>query len=65
MRVLLEEIGWGSNELARRLGINQRSVRDMLTGRRPVPDNLSGWLEQIAAAIRAVPALPDGWRSGR
>ena len=62
MRKLLEEIGWGSNELARRLGVNHRSVRDMLSGRRAIPDNLAAWLHEVAAALRAARPLPENWR---
>jgi transcriptional regulator with XRE-family HTH domain len=62
MRELLEQIGWSSNELARRLGINQRSVGDYRSGKRPIPDNLASWLRAMAAAVRAMPAQPENWR---
>ena len=61
---VLKEIGWGPNELARRLSIRHGSVYDWLNGRRSVPDNLSKWLRQVRDAQGQVPPLPDDWRVG-
>jgi hypothetical protein len=40
MEVVLRQIGWSNAELARRLDIHELTVREMLAGRRRIPENL-------------------------
>ena len=58
----LGQIGWTATELARRLGVSDRSVRRYLSGERQIPDNLADWLRQVATALQSVPPVPAGWR---
>lgn len=47
---LMHVLGWGSNYLAEhKLGVNTKSVRFWLSGRREIPPNLHQWLEDLAA----------------
>lgn len=39
--------GWSLRELARRLAMDDGSVRQMGSGKREIPDNLAGWLELV------------------
>jgi len=55
-------IGWPKNEAARRLNINDSSLRQMCRNRRFIPDVLGLWLEGLAAIHIAMP-VPFGWRS--
>ena len=40
MEVVLRQIGWSNAELARRLDIHELTAREMLAGRRRIPENL-------------------------
>ncbi|MGE4045620.1 MAG: helix-turn-helix domain-containing protein [Acetobacteraceae bacterium] len=57
----LDVIGWPARELARRIHTNESSVRQMLRGRRGVPDVLGIWLETLAQMMIALP-VPFTWR---
>lgn len=61
LRWCLEVLGWSSQELARRLAVNEKSARYWVAGRRPVPDSLAAWIEHLVAVMLQQPALPDGW----
>ena len=65
MSELMRQIGWTSGEVSRRLGVRETSSRQMLQGKRNIPNNLGDWLEDIAARIQAAPALPNDWREIR
>ena len=61
----LRIIGWSSQEIARRLDVRENTVRQMLQGKRRIPDNFAAWLEGFVAHLGAYPALPDDWQAGR
>jgi transcriptional regulator with XRE-family HTH domain len=42
--------GWSLRELARRLGMDDGSVRQMGSGKRPIHDAVGEWLERVEAA---------------
>jgi plasmid maintenance system antidote protein VapI len=57
---VLATIGWTAGELQRRLGIRGDTVRQWLSGRRPIPDNVATWLIRLRDKISDDP-LPEGW----
>jgi hypothetical protein len=59
---LLTKLGWSAGVLAKRLGITDRSGRDWVSGRRPVPPEVVEWLEERAKWADKGPALPKGWQ---
>jgi hypothetical protein len=58
---LLSWCGWSHRVLAERLSITEATARSWAVGRRPCPPHVLAWLRQIAEAIAACPALPEGW----
>lgn len=64
MFATMQAIGWSPATLARRLGVQESSVRQWLNGRREIPPNLADWLTKVRDAQGQAPSLPDGWRSG-
>jgi plasmid maintenance system antidote protein VapI len=58
MDQLLKEIGWTAGEAARRLNISPKTMRDMATGRRPIPERIGAWLQAVAAMMRTAPPPP-------
>jgi len=58
----LAAIGWSPAVLAERLDGNERNFRRMRSGKSNIPDQLAGWLEQLAAAVLAQPLHPPHWR---
>ena len=64
LRECLALPGWSLRELARRLEIGDREVRKMAAGQVPIPDTVSGWLEEIHTVWMSVPAdLREGART--
>ena len=59
----LATIGWSQHECARRLRIQYRVVRRMIAGTEEIPPEMERWIRVHEQAIRALPPLPDGWRS--
>jgi hypothetical protein len=57
-------LGWSSRGLATRLQVAETTIRNWLTGRRGVPQNVLTWIEAKAAALSQVPDLPEGWHPG-
>lgn len=55
---LLDRVGWGPAEAARRIGVGEGTVRDWRTGRRGMDDRIAAWLARVALAIEAVGAAP-------
>ena len=55
LRECLALPGWSLRELARRLGIDDGSARQMARAKRPIPDNLAAWLEMVHAAWTPLP----------
>lgn len=55
-RSLLITIGWGSDMVAKRLGIHARQVQRWARGGELPPDAVLVWLERLAACIEAHPA---------
>ena len=55
---VLADLGWSSQELARRLNIAERSVRRWLSGQQEVPPGIETWLEAMAALMRSGPPPP-------
>lgn len=53
-------IGWTDGEMARRLQIDESSVRRMRKGWKFIPRAVAIWLEHLAAIHRAMPQ-PPGW----
>jgi hypothetical protein len=60
----LDVIGWPARELAQRIHTHEASVRQMLRGRREIPDVLGIWVETLAQMMIALPE-PYGWRPKR
>lgn len=63
MRWCLLAIGWSQEELARRIHTHESSVRQMVRGRRDIPDTLAIWLERQVSRMLCGPMKPDGWRA--
>jgi transcriptional regulator with XRE-family HTH domain len=63
----MRELGWSPRELARRLGVNESTTRNWISGRREPPDNVIDWLQARARAVGSLtlPELPEGWSPGR
>jgi hypothetical protein len=57
----LADLDWQPRQLARRLQVQEKTVREWLAGRREVPPNLLDWIEARARG----PQLPDGWDPNR
>ena len=58
---LLRQLGWGANDLARKLRVRDVTVRRWLRGTNPVPTNLQVWLQQCVDNPGNAPDLPEGW----
>lgn len=59
LRECLDIIGWSQHDLSDALGIDDRTVRlYWAMGRKPVPENVAAWLEELAALHLTRPA---GW----
>lgn len=54
----LDVLGWSHGMCADRLHISDRTVRSWCNGRRPVPENVAVWIEDLA---RRVQQKPEGW----
>lgn len=63
LRWCCDVVGWSSQELARRTGHHDGSIRQMKRGKRTAPPGLAYWLEPIVAVNLALPPLPSGWRA--
>jgi hypothetical protein len=64
MLAALVILGWSSGHLARRLKVREGTVRQMLGGKRNIPNQLGRWLDQCATIAQTMPALPDDWQGG-
>jgi transcriptional regulator with XRE-family HTH domain len=53
---ILATIGWSQTELARRLGVNERTVRRWMAGDGVPPPAVLAWMGDVAAWIDAHPA---------
>lgn len=53
-------IGWSINYLARRMDMNEGSIRQMLKNKRHIPDTLGIWAETLAHIHMTLPK-PIGW----
>ncbi len=62
LRECLDVLGWSQRGLADMLGVHETRARRWARGVMPVPDEVAGWLETLAAVHAAHPA-PIGWRS--
>jgi hypothetical protein len=62
LRWAISVIGWPINEAARRLNIDNSSLRQMFRNRRLIPNVLGLWAESLAAIHLSMP-VPFGWRS--
>jgi len=51
-------LGWSMQEIASRLGMNERQVRRWASGQYPVPDKVADWLERVVTAVAGVPPPP-------
>jgi hypothetical protein len=60
MRWAIEIIGWTVNQFAHRMDMSQGSTRQMLAGKRFIPDTLGIWLETLAQTHLTFPK-PLGW----
>jgi hypothetical protein len=60
LRYNLECIGWTQGEASRRLRIDDSTLRQMCTGKRPIPDKVAIWTETLVAIHRALPE-PHEW----
>jgi hypothetical protein len=61
LRWAIAVIGWNVNQFADRLNIDDASLRQMIKGRRFIPDVLGLWAESPAQYHLAFPK-PLGWR---
>jgi hypothetical protein len=57
----LECIGWSKNYFGERLDLDHGTVRQMLNGRRFIPDILGIWVESLAQTHITFPK-PFSWR---
>ena len=48
-------IGWAAEVLAREAKVSDRHWRRMEAGERPVPEDISAWVQRLSDAIAAVP----------
>ncbi len=56
LRDRLEALGWGINQLARRVGgLAETSAQQMARDKRAIPDNLAAWVEIRAAVWGTMP----------
>ena len=59
----LERLHWSNQTLARQLGCTEGTVRHWITGHQPTPRAVLLWLQDIIAAIEALPPPPAReWR---
>jgi transcriptional regulator with XRE-family HTH domain len=56
LRAALDALGWSQRELARRLALDERTVRRWSGGEYPVPQPVLAWLEDGARRTAAVTA---------
>ena len=56
LRDRLDALGWGINQLARRVGgLAESSAQQMARDKRAIPDNLAAWVEVRAAVWGTMP----------
>ncbi len=60
LRRHLRTIGWSQDDLAARLAVNDRTVRRWCDGTNEIPENVAGWVANLAAEHERMNA-PDGW----
>jgi ribosome-binding protein aMBF1 (putative translation factor) len=67
LRAALDALGWSQRELARRLVLDERTVRRWALGEYQCPEPVLRWLEDGANTIAAVTAawLSEAPRPGR
>lgn len=58
---LLDTLGWGLPEAARRVAPHREAMKDMLGGHRPVPLMIADYLRAMAAATLSAPGRPEDW----
>lgn len=60
LRDRLDVLGWGINQLARRIDLGSSSAQQMARDKRVIPDNLAAWVEIRAAVWNTIsPELQD------
>ena len=65
LATLLARIGWTTGELARRLDVPARTIRQWHAGTRPTPLNVLDRLARVARTMDAVWSLPVAWTGVR
>jgi len=60
LRWAVTAIGWTTNEFARRMDMSEGSIRQMLAGKRFIPETLGIWVETLAQIHLSLPK-PLGW----
>lgn len=55
LRDRLDVLGWGINQLARRIDLGSSSAQQMARDKRVIPDNLAAWVEIRAAVWSTMP----------
>jgi transcriptional regulator with XRE-family HTH domain len=64
LREILDALGWNATALARRLGMaRERSAKEWLNGRRPIPQPVVDWLELMHRHDQTAPPPPTPPRS--
>jgi DNA-binding transcriptional regulator YdaS (Cro superfamily) len=58
----LDVIGWTPKATSRRLRIHPDCVRQMVKGKRNIPNQLAIWIEKLAAGQPA-DEYPENWRA--
>lgn len=61
---LCRRAGWSGREVARRLSITDKTVRQWSSCARPMPPQVLPWLRRIVHTMEAQ-GLPEDWRHGR
>lgn len=59
-RECLQILYWPTTTVAEKLKCSAGTVLAWYHGREPIPDPVASWLEEISAAVLAIPA-PQGW----
>jgi hypothetical protein len=59
---LMDVMGWGASELARRLNCRKDTVEKWRSGKSIMPDRCAIWLESLASIILALPQ-PYFWQN--
>lgn len=60
-RECLASLRWSQRGLADILNIHPTSVRNMASGKNPIPENIADWLINSASYLK-IHSLPEGWQ---